>query len=106
MHQNQHTTMLYHGMISIKSSYGMINKRLNMMLPQEAKKCPFQGQQEEGVALSFLRLQGTIFTTETPQDFSGEEAQAPKSRSSPKMAQNRASQGLRVVKHLQTTKHS
>ena len=76
------------------------------MLPQEAKNGPFQGQQGEGVALSFLGFQGTILTTEIPQDFSGEEAQTPKSRSLHKTAQNGASQGLRGVKHLQTTKHS
>ena len=76
------------------------------MLIKEAKNGPFQGQQGEGVTLSFLRLQSTILTTEIPQDFSGEEAQTPKSRSSLKMAQNGASQGLRGGKHLQTTKHS
>ena len=76
------------------------------MPPQEAKIGPFQGQQGEGVALSFLRLQGTILTTEIPQDFSGEEAQAPKSRSSPKIAQKGALQGLGGVKQTQTTKHS
>ena len=76
------------------------------MLPQEAKNGPFQGQQGEGVALPFWRLQGTISTTEIPQDFSGEEAQTPKSRNSLKIAQNGAFQGLRGVKHLQTTKHS
>ena len=75
------------------------------MLPQEAKNGSFQGPQGEGVALSFWRLQGTISTTEIPQDFSGEEAQTPRSRSSLKIAQNGASQGLRGVKHLQTTKH-
>ena len=53
-------------------------------LPQEAKTCPFQGQQGEGVALSFLGLQGIIFTTEIPQDFSGEETPTPKSQISPK----------------------
>ena len=76
------------------------------MLPQEAKNGPFQGQQGEGVALSSLGPQGTILTSEIPQDFSGKEAQTPRSRSSLKIAQNGASQGLRVVKHLQTTKHS
>ena len=76
------------------------------MLPQEAKNGPFQGQQGKGVALSFLGPQGTILTSEIPQDFSGEEAQTPKSRSTLKMAQNGTSQGLRGVKHLQTTKHS
>ena len=76
------------------------------MLPQEAKNCPFQEQQREGVALPFWRLQGTISTTEIPQDFSGEEAQTPKSRNLLKMAQNGAFQGLRGVKHPQTTKHS
>ena len=68
--------------------------------------CPFQGQQGEGVALSFLGLQSIIFTTEIPQDFSGEEAQTPKSRNLLKIAQNEAFQGLRGVKHIQTTKHS
>ena len=75
------------------------------MLPQEAKNGPFQGQQGEGMALSSLGPQGTILTSKIPQDFSGEEAQTPRSRSSLKMAQNGASQGLREVKHLQTTKH-
>ena len=60
------------------------------MLPQEAKNGPFQGQQGEGVALLLLGLQGTILTTEIPQDFSGEEAQTPRSRSLHKMAQNGA----------------
>ena len=73
------------------------------MLPQEAKNGPFQGQQGEA---PFWRLQGTISTTEIPQDFSGEEAQTSKSRNSLKIAQNEAFQGLRVVKHPQTTKHS
>ena len=76
------------------------------MLPQEAKNGPYQGQQGEGVALSFLGPQGTILTSEIPQDFSGEEAQTPRARSLHKIAQNVASQGLRGVKHLQTTKHS
>ena len=57
--------------------------------PLEAKTCPFQGHQGEGVALPFWRLQGTISTTEIPQDFSGGEAQAPKSRISHKIAQKR-----------------
>ena len=58
------------------------------------------------MALPFLGLQGTILTTEIPQDFSGEEAQTPKSRSSLKMAQNGSLQGLRGGKQPQTTKHS
>ena len=58
----------------------MVNKPSNMVLPQEAKTCPIEGHQGEGVALSFLGLQGITFTTEIPQDFSGEEAQTPKSR--------------------------
>ena len=74
------------------------------MLPQEAKNDPFQGQQGEGVALSFLGPQGTILTSEIPQDFSGEEAQPPRSRSSPKMAQNGPLQGLRGVKQPQSLK--
>ena len=84
----------------------MVNTPSNIMLSQEAKTCPFQGQQGEGVALSFLGLQGIIFTTEIPQDFSGEEAQTRWSRSSTKMAQNGAKQALRGVKRPQTTKHS
>ena len=76
------------------------------MLPQEAKNGPFQGQQGEGVALPFWRLQGTIFTTKIPQDFSGEEAQTPKSRNMHKKAQKDALQCLRGAKHPQTTKHS
>ena len=58
------------------------------------------------MALSFLGPQGTILTSKIPQDFSGEEAQTPKSRSSLKMAQNGALQGLGGVKQPQTTKHS
>ena len=76
------------------------------MLPQEAKTGPFQGQQGEGVALSSLGPQGTILTSEIPQDFSGEEAQTSRSRSLLKMAQNGAFQGRRGGKHPQTTKHS
>ena len=76
------------------------------MLPQEAKNGPFQGQQGEGVTLSSLGPQGPIITSEIPQDFSGEEAQTSRSRSSLKIAQNGAFQGLRGVKLLQTTKHS
>ena len=90
----------------MENSQDMLNTHSNMMLPQEAKKGPFQGQQGEGMALPFGRLQGTISAAEIPQDFSGEEAQTPKSRNSLKMAQNGAFQGLRRVKHLQTTKHS
>ena len=58
------------------------------------------------MAPSSLGSQGTILTSEIPQDFSGEEAQTPRSRSLHKIAQNGASQGLEGVKHLQTTKHS
>ena len=76
------------------------------MLPQEAKNGPFQGQQGEGVTLSFSGPQGTILTSEIPQDFSGEEAQTRRSQSSLKIAQNGALQGLRGVKQPQTTKHS
>ena len=90
----------------MENSQDMINTHSNMMLSQEAKKGPFQGQQGEGVALPFWRLQGTISATEIPQDFSGEEAQTPKSRNSLKIAQNGAFQGLRGGKHIQTTKHS
>ena len=53
----------------------MVNTPSNIMLSQEAKTCPFQGQQGEGVALSFLGLQGITFTTEIHQYFSGEETQ-------------------------------
>ena len=76
------------------------------MLPQEAKNGPFQGQQGEGVSLSFLGPHGTILTSEIPQDFSGEEAQTPRSRSLHKIALNGALQGLEGVKQPQTTKHS
>ena len=69
----------------MESSQDMVNSHFKMMLSQEAKNGPFQGQQGEGVALPFWRLQGTIFTTEIPQDFSGEEAQNTKVS---KLAQN------------------
>ena len=58
------------------------------------------------MALPFWRPEGTISTTEIPQDFSGEEAQAPKSRNLHKIAQKGALQGLGGVKQTQTTKHS
>ena len=58
------------------------------------------------MALSFLGPQGAILTSEIPQDFSGEEAQTPRSRSSPKMSQIGALQGLRGVKQPQSLKHS
>ena len=52
----------------------MINTHSNMMLPQEAKNGPFQGQQGEGVALPFSRLWCLgLFTTEILRDFSGED---------------------------------
>ena len=106
VYQNQHKTEVYYNILSMESSQDMVNTHFKMMLPQEAKNGPFQGQHGEGVALPFSRLQGTIFTTAIPQDFSGKEAQTPKSRNLHKMAQNGAFQGLRGVKHLQTTKHS
>ena len=56
------------------------------------------------MALSFLGPQGTILTSEIPQAFSGEEAQTPRSRSAPKMAQNGALQSLRGVKQPQSLK--
>ena len=90
----------------MENNQDMINTHSNMMLPQEAKKGPFQGQQGEGVALPFWRLQGTISATKIPQDFSGEEAHAPKSRNLHKIAQKGALQGLGGVKQPQTTKHS
>ena len=74
------------------------------MLPLEAKNDPFQGQQGEGVALSFLGPQGTILTSEIPLDFSGEEAQTPRSQSSPKMARKGPLHGLRGVKQPQSLK--
>ena len=56
------------------------------------------------MALSFLGPQTTILTTEIPQDFSGEEAQTRWSRSSQKIEQNGAKQGLRGGKRPQTQK--
>ena len=106
VYQNQQKTEVYYNKLSMESNQDMANTHFNMMLSQETKNGPFQGQQGEGVALPFWRLQGAIFTTEIPQDFSGEEAQTPKSRSSLKIAQNEALQGLRVFKLTQTTKHS
>ena len=69
------------------------------MLPQEAKNGPFQGQQGEGVALPFWRLQGTISATKIPQDFSGGEAQTPKSRN---LLKNGSKWGLSRPKRGQT----
>ena len=70
------------------------------MLPQEAKKGPFQGQQGEGVAFSFLGPLGTIPSSEIPHHFSGEEAHPQWSRSASKMAQNK---GQTSLKRGQTT---
>ena len=67
---------------------------------KRGKNGNFQGQQGEGVALSFLGPQGTILTSEIPQDFSGEEAQTQLSRSSTEMAQNK---GQTSLKRGQTT---
>ena len=106
VYQTQDKIEVYFDMIGTKNSQGMIKTYSNMMLPQEAKKGPFQGQQGEGVALPFWRLQGTISTTEIPQDFSGEKAQTPKSQNLHKIAQKGALQGLGGVKQTQTTKHS
>ena len=81
--------------MSLKISQGMVNTYSNYMLPQEAKNDHFQGQQGEGVALSFLGPQGTILITEIPQDFSGEEAQTQWSWSSTEMAQNKGQTSLK-----------
>ena len=64
--QNQHTTMLCYDIMSLEISQGMVNTYSNYKLPQEAKNGPFQGQQGEGVALSFLGPQGTILIAEIP----------------------------------------
>ena len=97
---NQHTTMLYYDIICMKISHGMVNTHSNYMLPHEAKNGPLQGQQGEGVVLSFLGPQGTILITEIPQDFRGEEAQTQRSQSSTEMAQNK---GQTSLKRGQTT---
>ena len=86
---NKHKNQLRHGQHEPK-----------LGAPSRGKKCPFQGQQGKGVALSFLGPQGTILTSEIPQDFSGEEAQTLWSRSSHKMARNK---GQRRLKRGQTT---
>ena len=78
---------------------------LYKMLTQEAKMALFKDNNEK-VPLSFVGPQGTILTTKTPQDFSGEEAQTSWSRSSTKMAQNGAKQALRGVKQPRSSKHS
>ena len=86
---NKHKNQLRHGQQEPK-----------LGAPSRGKNGPFQGQQGEGVALSFLGPQGTILTSEIPQDFSGEEAQTPKSRSSHKIVQNK---GQTRLKRGQTT---
>ena len=95
VYQNQHTTMLYYDIISMKISQDMVNTHSNYMLPLEAKNGPFQGQQGEGMTLSFLGPQGIILITEIPQAFSGEEAQTLLSRSSTEMAQNKCQTSLK-----------
>ena len=97
--------MLYYDIISLKINQGMANTYSNYMLPQEAKNGPFQGQQGEGVTLSFLGPQGTILTSEIPQDFSGEEAQTQWYRSSTKKAQNKGQTSLKRGQTTQSLKH-
>ena len=67
--------------------------------PLEGQKGQQTRQQGRGSPRSFLGPQTTIL-----RDFSGEEAQTRWSRSSPKIAQNGAKQGLRGGKRPQTQK--
>ena len=98
----QHNAISWQNKHKYQSRHGQHTLKLDA--PSRGKNSPFQGQQGEGLALSFLGPQGTILTSEIPQDFSGEEAQTQWSRSSTKMAQNEAKQGLRGGKRPQTQK--
>ena len=69
----QHNTISWQNKHKYKSRHSQHTLKLDA--PSRGKNSPFQGQQGEGVALSFLGPQGTILITEFPQDFSGEEAQ-------------------------------
>ena len=68
----------------MENKLNMLNTHSSMELHKEAKLALFKDTKERGVTLPFLRLQGMLFTTEIPQDFSGEEILSPKSRISPK----------------------
>ena len=71
----------------MENKSNVFNTHSSMKLLWKPKFALFKDIKERGVALSFLRLQGMLFTTEIPQDFSGEEILIPKSRISHKMAQ-------------------
>ena len=71
---------------------------LNKMLTHEAKMALFKDNKERRVALSFLGSQGTILTTEIPQNFSGEEAKHNGPGAQPKWHKTKAKQALRGVK--------
>ena len=79
--------MLYHGNISMENKSNMLNTHSSMKLHKEAKFALFKDTKERGWPSPFLRLQGMLFTTEIPQDFSDEEILSPKSRISHKIAQ-------------------
>ena len=86
--QNQLEIMLYHGYISMKNKPNMLNTHSSIGFFKRPKYALFKDNKERGLALSFLGLQSTIFTSDIPQDFSGEETSTPKARSEHKMAQN------------------
>ena len=48
VYQNQVKTEAYYDIIGTKNSQGMVNMKFSLMLPQEAKNGPFQGQKGEG----------------------------------------------------------
>ena len=69
----QHNAISWKNKHKYQSRHGQHTLKLDA--PSRGKNSPFQRQQREGVALSFLGPQGTILTSEILQDFSGEEAQ-------------------------------
>ena len=104
--QNQLEIMLYHGYISMKNKPNMLNTHSSIGFLKRPKHALFKDNKERGwpspswdfKALSLPLKSLKISVVRRPQ--------TPKSQSSLKIAQNGAPQGLRGVKHLQTTKHS
>ena len=91
--RTQHNAISWQNKHKYQSRHGQHTLKLDA--PSRGKNSPFQGQQGEGVTLSFLGPHGTIHTFEIHQDFSGEEAQTQWSQSSTKMAQNKVQTSLK-----------
>ena len=66
VYQNQLKIEAYYDIISTKNQLRHGQQEPKLGAPSRGKNGPFQGQQGEGVALSFLGPQSTILTTEIP----------------------------------------